>query len=315
MRQFTTREYLHIAIANTLGMDKCNWDERLKFNKANVDPQLIKEPNLFRKAKQALKDYRLGNPSGFAMALDATASGLQIMACLIGCPKTAERVNLINTGNREDAYQHVADVIGMPRNIVKKPVMTHYYGSLAEPKNTFGDSEDLHNFYKTLANDFPGAEACMEVMQSIWQPNVTAHAWTLPDGHRAVCPVTEVQSIDVEVDDIKFGYRAEVPVLKKIGISLAANIVHSYDGWVVREMVRRAADQGFELLTIHDSFWSRPQYMNQVRQNYIDILMDLADMNCLQDVVREITGNHKLKINKFSNNLSSLMVDAEYALS
>lgn len=314
MKQFTTEQYLTIALANTMGMDKMTWDERLAIDFDSLNPDEADEPNLCLKTLNAFNDFYNKVPSGYIMPLDATASGLQIMACLVGCAYTAERTNLINTGKREDVYSFVADKMEVERSVVKKPVMTHYYGSKRAPETIFNDKQVLAHFYTVLDDNMPGAEAAMEIMQSLWQPNVEAHAWTLPDGHRAVCPVTEMVSIDVEVDDIKFGYRAEVSAKKKTGISLAANIVHSVDGWIVREMARRAQAQGFEMLAIHDSFWARPQHMNKVRQNYLDILMELADMDLLASIASDITGK-KMKMKKFTHNLSSHMKEAEYALS
>ena len=86
------------------------------------------------------------------------------------------------------------------------------------------------------------------------------------------------------------------------------------DGYVVREMVRRAHAQGFEILTIHDSFWCHPNYVQNMRQNYLDILIEIADSDLLSDILSEITGE-PIKVIKRSNNLAQLMKDAEYALS
>lgn len=70
----------------------------------------------------------------------------------------------------------------------------------------------------------------------------------------------------------------------------------------------------FELITIHDAFKAHANNINHVRQNYINILADLADSNLLTDLLRQITGKQDT-YQKLSNNLSTLIRGSEYALS
>lgn len=86
------------------------------------------------------------------------------------------------------------------------------------------------------------------------------------------------------------------------------------DGYVVREMIRRAHTNGYQLGTIHDSFWAHPLYIEDVRKNYRDILAELADSNILQDILSEITGED-LVVTKRSYNLGDLIRKSNYALS
>ena len=58
-------------------------------------------------------------------------------------------MNLVNTGEREDLYENVAKIMGSTRKIVKKPTMTTFYASEAQPKEVFNPAE-LDMFYKTL---------------------------------------------------------------------------------------------------------------------------------------------------------------------
>lgn len=120
-----------IAIANHAGKDHLTWEERIAWT-LNTDQSLEwKEPILGRKALRALNDMRNGQPSGYTMSLDATSSGIQIMAVLSGCKKTAKWVNCIDPNVRHDAYTEVADRMHaqldkpIPRKIVKQAAMTH----------------------------------------------------------------------------------------------------------------------------------------------------------------------------------------------
>jgi len=113
MKKFTGLEYLKIDIANCYGLDKSTWIDRLVWVEVHMDmlEECVAdaaEPLLMAKAVTALRKTQTGEPCGHNMFLDATASGLQIMACLSGCKQTARRVNLIDTGNREDVYTAVA---------------------------------------------------------------------------------------------------------------------------------------------------------------------------------------------------------------
>lgn len=335
MQKFTGLEYILIDIANNYGLDKELWDDRITWAKGfltqPIDEQneaiemLADEPYLTRKAVNAYHDAVNGVPTGHIVLLDATASGQQIMACLIGCPTTAANVNLVNTGKREDVYQKVTDIMdmGFMRKEVKYPIMTHYYNSKAKPKEIFGaDTPELAKFYEVLAQELPGAEEVMEDINSCWQGDALQHVWTLPDGHTAWVPVMVEsngknlpEKIEVdEMDGATFTYKYEVNMPSAKGISLPANVVHSIDGYIVREMIRRGHSQGFDVITVHDAFGCSPNHCNQLRQNYIDILCEIADSTMMADILGEILGE-EIEYNKYTDNLSTLIKDSEYALS
>jgi len=81
MQEFTGLEYIKIDVANNAGQDKLTWNERIQwFDDHHKNWQdLIQEADnkfLFIKGMRAYKDALRGKPTGFIMALDATASGL-----------------------------------------------------------------------------------------------------------------------------------------------------------------------------------------------------------------------------------------------
>ena len=325
METFTAIEYLKIAISNTFGLDKLTWHERIHWadnflqSVASEQKVLIhgaNEPLLMQKAVTAYESAMIGEPTGYIMGLDATASGIQLMACLIGCHDTAKAVNLIDTGYREDVYTDVAIEMGTTRVLCKPAVMTHFYGSKKQPESVFG--EEVDKFYEAMERTLPGACEAMRDMQSCWQPFAKKHEFTLPDGHvasiKVMVPVDKRIEVD-ELDHATFTHRAYENMGTERGLSLAANIIHATDGYVVREMYRMAKDQNFELLTIHDSFWCSPNYAQNIRQNYADILAGIADSDLMQDILRQVTGNGFLTYDKFSKDLGSLIRASNYALS
>lgn len=327
MQEFKGIEYIKISAANEFGMDKLTWQGRINWFDQNVnelDSLVESAANkfLFTKAINAYNDAINGKPTGYIMALDATASGLQIMACLSGCKKTAAAVNLIDTGNREDVYSKVGDSMNLvlspseavTRGDVKKPIMTHYYNKSTQKGLTDAQAAA---FYVTLNASFSGAEDVMEIINDCWDKAALKHSWSTPDGHIASVKVVEAVDTRIEVDELDhttFTYRYTSNQASDRHTSLCPNFIHSLDAWVARMMVRMAKDQGFQLAHIHDSFWSSPNHMNKVRSNYRTILAELADSNALSTFIKDVTGN-TVVLGKDSNDLSKDILNSEYALS
>jgi len=210
MMQFTALDYLKIDIANAFGLDKDVWLERLAWvtNRQHKLDEYIDEadePMLYLKAINALHKTERGEPSGHAMMLDATASGLQIMAALSGCKRTAAHVNMLNTGTREDVYTHMVNEMNFKlplhehvnRDDIKKPLMTHFYNKMSQDSLT-----DLQQaaFYASMGSAFTGAQAVMDLINQYWDEYALQHKWTLPDGHIACVKVTEMVNARIQVD-------------------------------------------------------------------------------------------------------------------
>jgi len=327
MKYFSGLDYLRIDIANCFGLDKETWDHRLAWFHMNVDSlediiPKADEPYLMAKAVMAYRSSMNGNETGHNMFLDSTASGIQLMACLSGCRETALRTNLIHTGKREDVYTYVADKMNallepseaVVRGDIKLPVMTNYYCKLTQ--DTLSEAQQKA-FYTVLEEGFTGAEEVKNLLQSCWDNNALEHSWVMPDGHKVVCKVKEMVNARIEVDELDhttFTYRFESNQPSKISSPLCANVIHSVDSYVVREMVRRAKLRGFELAHIHDSFCFSPKYGNIVRELYRSILAEIADSSLLADICSQITGS-KVVIEKSTNDLSKYIRESEYALS
>ena len=72
--------------------------------------------------------------------------------------------------------------------------------------------------------------------------------------------------------------------------------------------------QPFELVCIHDDIKSHPNICNYVRQQYINIMAELAESNVLSDIISQIHGVAGT-YPKLSNNLGGLIRGSNYALS
>lgn len=319
-------ENLKIAIANHAGHDRLTWGERIDwFNRQTTfDTESFDEPILGAKAIRAYMDTKQGYTTGYVMSLDATASGLQVMAALSGCRDTAKACNMVDTGNREDVYQMVADKMNsllgvndnVTRNDVKKPLMTTFYNSLANPRESF-NKRQLEAFYETLDGLLPGAMAVMETINNFWDYDADVHSWELPDGHIARVPVTEMDDCRIEIDELDhrtFTYRYEKQKASTNHRSLVANIVHSVDGYVAREMVRRAHAQGIELVHIHDCFVFSPDYLQTTSQLYREIMAEIASSDLLSDILSELSNTY-IPVEKLTDDLPMYILASDYMLS
>ena len=327
MQIFTGLDYLKIDIANAFGLDKEAWDYRLNWVNHLLGyledyTDSATEPMLYLKAVQALRKTEAGLPSGHAMMLDATASGLQIMAALSGCKRTAAHVNMLNTGQREDVYTHIVNEMNfnlplheyVVRNDVKKPSMTHFYNKRSQ--DTLTDTQQ-NGFYNAMSDSFTGAQAVMDLINQYWDKYSLQHKWTLPDGHIACVKVTEMVNARIQVDELNdttFTYRFEANKPSIKSSSLVPNVIHSIDAYIAREMVRRANQQGFQLAHIHDAFCAHPNNMDKVRTNYRLIMAEIADSDLLANILTELAGSPQ-SVTKLSNDLSHDIMDSEYMLS
>lgn len=397
MQTFTGTEYLKIDVAGNFDgkLDKLDWADRIEWTDQN-DAQLealtdqAESPAQFFAGVQALRAAQQGKPSGYAISLDATASGMQILAALTGCQKTGKLTNIVNTGHRVDPYTalygSMAAQIGakatISRDDTKSAIMKAFYTSKREPKRVFGEGELLDIFFRTLATETPGAWALNEHMEAIWDPEAREYVWQMPDGFtvRQEVEAERRETVSFLNQPYEVKYRINAPTPK--GRSLGANLAHSCDGFLVREITRRAMfkpeqvrkvlddlkgigtstdrpqdeklidiwtryqasgflslrcidfidrqnaglvdgtkvmeviktlpNKPFKLATNHDCFRVLPNYGNQIRTLYNQVMSEVAGSNMLQDILSQIRRKPEV-VNKMGD-LSAQCKEAEYAI-
>jgi len=310
---------LYIAIANHAGKDKLTWQERYNWAiKQNLDDIIWDEPILGRKAVRALNNTEKGKPTGYVMSLDATSSGIQVMAILSGCRETAKWVNCIDPTIRYDLYTEIANLMNqklhkpVSRKIIKQVAMTHFYNSKAKPKALLSPKE-LEVFYEIITGLLPGAEDVVDTINNCWNYAKDYHSWIMPDGHTAYVPVVEGISgtyIDNELGEIPLKWYQKTN--SQNYRSLCPNVIHSIDGYVAREMVRRC---DFQLSHVHDCFVFNPNYLQKVSKTYREIMAELAKSDLFNSILRQLTGNSNLVVTKISNDLDIDILNSEYMLS
>lgn len=260
MQKFTALQYLKIDIANSFGLDKLTWNQRIEWfdsikdsNIAELIPQ-AKEPAMFYAGCKAYNDAMNGVPSGYMVSLDATSSGLQLLAALTGCRKSAELCNVVPFRfdeqaevERRDGYtviykfmlEHLGEEAKIERDGVKQAIMTALYSSKAMPKKIFGEGALLDLFYDTMAFMAPGAWELNEAMLTFWNKDALSHDWVLPDNFHVKVKVMDSIKETVHFRNEPFDVFHKVNRPMAEGRSLGANTIHSIDGMICREMGER----------------------------------------------------------------------------
>lgn len=266
MQLFTPIQYLQIDIASNFGLDREDWNVRIKWTQDNEHqfdaviaaaevlrgkPHTLMtkadSPALFYAGIKAYKQALRGEAITYPISLDATASGAQLLSCLIGCEKSAKLCNVLDAGFRADlytgSYQGMTKRMALPANIarseVKNAIMTWLYGSTAEPKKLFGEGEALQCFYETMFEDAPGISQLNMDLLSLWNPNVLSNDWVLPDNFHVHVKIMGDETMECEFLNTPYAILRKVNQPQERGLSIGANTTHSVDGMVVREMGRR----------------------------------------------------------------------------
>lgn len=397
MQKFSATEYLLIDIANNFGKDKLNWDERLIWAYTHEDKlfDLVGEaesPACFYAAVNAYYQALAGDPIGYTISLDATASGMQILSALVCCPKSGKQCNLIFTGKREDGYTNIYQVIKkkteldiIERPKVKKAVMTAFYGSEDVPHQVFYMDESYNAFIGTMEEETPGAWFLNEIIKALWDTKASFYEWRLPDNFHVHTDVMVKRKKFITVFGKQYEMISEEVGCKKKGKSLCPNIVHSIDGYVVREIERRCnydikqikylkkvlsqennkepknnyhtemvktlwqlyldsgmlsarildylhednlslvdkqvikdliesmPQQPFQVLTIHDCFRVHPNYGNDIREQYRNLMVEICKSNLLNFILKDVTGKD-LNIPKEDPEMWKQVACSEYAI-
>ena len=160
------------------------------------------------------------------------------------------------------------------------------------------DALVLRSIHRRCNYDHMGVEGVVELLEQEWQNPTEAEGTDLSY-------YIDLWQRTGLADVVVFPYLTEANVgqlPKKMLLKLHALAKHmlSY--------------QPFEVVTIHDEFKCSPNNMNHLRQQYINVLADLADSTVLDDLLTQLYGEPG-SYPKLSNNLSELIQGSNYGLS
>ena len=251
MIDFTSTDFILSDIAGRYGKDKISWTDRLIWTMVNKDrldelSSTAKEPVLFQSAVQALHDVWNGKPTGHPVMFDCSASGMQLLSILTGDRNAARICNVIGQ-SFIDPYMHLhgsmQERLGtsetIERDPVKQAIMTSLYGSEAEPEKLFQGGA-LNAFFETMEAELP---LCWELNTAILDflktSDVEAYTWVMPDNFHVNCPVKETVYTEVQCLGTTQIVGQKVQRAHHRNRSLGANLTHSTESFLVRELIRR----------------------------------------------------------------------------
>lgn len=140
-------------------------------------------------------------------------------------------------------YRTMLKAIGedskIKRDDVKQAVMTSLYGSKAVPKEIFGEGALLNVFYETMQGAAPIAWDLNQAFMDIWDDTKLCNSWVLPDNFHVHIKVMGEMRETVHWLNEPFETSFKMNMTMEEGRSLGANTIHSLDGMIVREMIRR----------------------------------------------------------------------------
>jgi hypothetical protein len=229
-------KWLHMDVARSYGLDKATWEERLEWSLSN--PMLqegAKEPFLYKSAWLALQDALAGHPVDHLVSLDATASGIQCLSLMAQDAGSAMKVNL-GSDRVHNIYREVQREFPKDYEDVKQATMTHFYESVLTPMTLFG--EDYPKFLMAMEKAMPGPTAIRDAIASCMDCR-DEYRWTMMDGYEVVMEVTAPVECTM---DIGAGHQVTWNEHRKAAVAtkgLTANVTHSLDALVLREVLRR----------------------------------------------------------------------------
>ncbi len=230
-------EILHMDVARSYGLDKATWAERLQWSLQHPEFQSgAKEPFLYKSAWEALQKAQRGELIDHLVSLDATASGIQCLSLMAQDSVSARAVNL-GTDVVNNPYREVQQQMGpYDYERVKRATMTHFYESVATPLQLFGD--DYPKFLAAMEKSMPGPTAMRDAIASC-MTHKDEYRWTMMDGYEVVMDVTTPIECAMDIGQgqkISWMEHRKAPVATK---GLTANVTHSLDALVLREVLRR----------------------------------------------------------------------------
>ena len=221
---------------------------------------------------QAWERVKSGLPIGYPISLDATSSGLQILAALTSDRRAAQLCNVVDTGDREDAYTEIFEIMvdrlinrlgehggGISRDDCKRAILTSLYGSIAVPREVFGEGIQLKIFYEVISEVAPAAWELNQAFLSMWNPEALSHDWILPDNFHVHIKVMAQVKETVQFMNEPYDTYYMVNQPTEEGRSLGANCIHSIDGMIVREITRRCSYDPDQILRVTEALLSKKQ--------------------------------------------------------
>lgn len=301
--EYTPAQWVLIDLASQYGYDKKSYEFRLEFGQKVLE--LIKsgedlrgledeissgngdkaggEPANFYLRVLTIMDILDGVPCGHPLGLDAASSGPQLLSVMMRC-----RIGMHNTGvlgaDIPDLYTTVLIEIlkltndDITRQMVKDALIPWIYGSTSSGLVVFRDADLADKFAEATQEAIPDAALIREVLLNCWDKKAEYYTWKLPDGHTAYTPVTDSFLYEgCKFVGKKYNYIRTEQRPCDFGAALPANITHSFDAYIGRELCERANyDQQALMLTLnsienHRKYGGSPKHASEAVMELVEL--------------------------------------------
>lgn len=114
------------------------------------------------------------------------------------------------------------------------------YGSTATPEAVFGEYIEL--FYSTMEQMAPGAWDLNQGLQDLWTMfTASDYSWVLPDNFHAYIETKKSELVPFSFLNTTYKMVKKIDGRPDFHKGLGPNLIHSVDGFIVREMFRRCS--------------------------------------------------------------------------
>ncbi len=274
--------------------------------------------------KQTAMTCNLANETIMADAYQMLADKMNEIAPFLKLTRTNCKKALMTTmyGKSDGSLEIVNNIVkGNMTQLKKAEKYASFYNFTIEISATGKPKVvELYNIFKTaLTSIAPKAVITMEALTEINSSLVLpVYRWTLPDNFNVRYDVKKDIPIELESVYSKKGFEITLPLMEitvyeadDTSAGMSPNVIHSVDGYVVRQMIRKMGHKF--ITTIHDAFASHPKDCDLMVQNYKDILIELLNSNLLSDIMTEISGT-PMFINKTGDLTCEDIQDSLYLL-
>lgn len=194
------------------------------------------------------------------IALDSKSSCIQLASIMLRDNVALKKVFTVGNKNHKDCKPYVKIFKKFPqeleKDIKKACVMQFTYGGNSYCVSHLGS--DIHEFHRLYKENLPLVFTFRNACVAGWNDEALAYSWSLPDGFQVnmecTKPISEIPDfcdtrIELEIQGkrhhIKPFWSINTPLQKgELGTKgIGANLIHSIDAYIMRELVRRCHGQ------------------------------------------------------------------------
>ena len=194
------------------------------------------------------------------IALDSKSSCIQLASIMLRDNTALKKVFTVGLKNHKDCKPYVKIFKKFPqeleKDVKKKCVMQFTYGGNSYCVSNLGT--DVHTFHALYKEHLPLVFTFRNACVAGWNDEALAYSWSLPDGFmvnmECTKPISDIPDycdtrIELEIagkrHHIKPFWSINTPLQKgELGTKgIGANLIHSIDAYIMRELVRRCHGQ------------------------------------------------------------------------